>query len=207
METAMSKAQRDPSSSGPIEVTRQCVAHRKNGDRCKRSAIKGGQVCPAHGGSAKQVREAAQRRLLEAADGLMANLIRIALSGESEANRLRATMEALSRAGLVERHIVHVGTRSPFDDLLAELVDDGVLVDAPASRALPSGAPSVHHDEDYDPTPEDEGDLSFQTEDTIMGEVVPPVQQITRLPASRPNPPAHLRRGLPPDRGGVEWRG
>lgn len=45
------------------EVVRQCTAIKRSGDRCKRSAIKGGTVCSTHGGKAPQVLAAAQRRL------------------------------------------------------------------------------------------------------------------------------------------------
>ena len=186
----------------------RCVYTKRNGERCRLAPIKGATVCHKHGGSARHIREAAQRRLLEAADGLMANLLRIAMSGESEANRLRATMDALSRAGLVERHIVHVGTTDPFADVLAGILDDDVFRDA-TDRALPSGAGPVHHDEDYDdPHPydpaEDElgpDDLSFHTEDTIPGEVV---HEVTRV-VSRPTPPARVRRGLGPPAGRADF--
>lgn len=41
----------------------RCSAKRSNGTPCKRWAIVGGNVCPTHGGSAPQVRAAAQRRI------------------------------------------------------------------------------------------------------------------------------------------------
>jgi hypothetical protein len=47
----------------------KCRAHRSNGMPCKRWAIRGGFVCPPHGGRARQVRRAAEMRLLEIAVG------------------------------------------------------------------------------------------------------------------------------------------
>lgn len=41
---------------------RRCRARRKNGERCKAWAIRGGFVCRAHGGAAPQVRAKAQQR-------------------------------------------------------------------------------------------------------------------------------------------------
>lgn len=45
----------------------RCHGHRIDGSPCKRWAIRGGYVCPSHGGRAKQVRRAAERRLFEIA--------------------------------------------------------------------------------------------------------------------------------------------
>jgi hypothetical protein len=45
----------------------RCRGHRTNGSPCKRWAIRGGFVCPSHGGRAPQVRLAARRRLTEVA--------------------------------------------------------------------------------------------------------------------------------------------
>lgn len=45
----------------------RCHGHRSDGSPCKRWAIRGGFVCPSHGGRAPQVRRAAGRRLTEVA--------------------------------------------------------------------------------------------------------------------------------------------
>lgn len=46
---------------------RRCTARSKqSGERCKRWAIKGGTVCPMHGGKSSLVRAKAERRLVEA---------------------------------------------------------------------------------------------------------------------------------------------
>ncbi len=57
------------------DCTRYCSARRSNGDPCKRRPIKGGTVCPTHGGSAPQTRDAAARRILAAADPAAAFLV------------------------------------------------------------------------------------------------------------------------------------
>lgn len=78
-----------------IRHPRKCQGHRKNGEPCDRWAIKGGTVCPTHGGSAPQVKakavanvqrqeaEAAARRLslpieVDPADALLDELFRTA---------------------------------------------------------------------------------------------------------------------------------
>ena len=45
----------------------RCRGHRGDGSPCRRWAIRGGFVCPSHGGRAGQVRRAARRRLTEIA--------------------------------------------------------------------------------------------------------------------------------------------
>lgn len=79
----------------------QCTAtSSQSGKPCRAPAIRGGTVCVTHGGAAPQVREKARQRLLEAVDPLMAELIRLALHGDSEQVRVAATKDALDRAGL-----------------------------------------------------------------------------------------------------------
>lgn len=41
---------------------RRCTAHTGSGNQCRRAPIRGGTVCPSHGGKAPQVRAAAERR-------------------------------------------------------------------------------------------------------------------------------------------------
>lgn len=52
-----------PLFSGRRIPSQPCTAHRSNGEPCGRWAIRGGTVCPTHGGSAKQVKAAARARL------------------------------------------------------------------------------------------------------------------------------------------------
>lgn len=54
---------------------RRCAAmSKRSGERCKRAAIRGGRVCATHGGSSRQAKAAAARRLAEskAAESLAA---------------------------------------------------------------------------------------------------------------------------------------
>lgn len=56
-------------------TTNQCTATAKStGERCKRDAIPGGEVCTIHGGSASQVQEKAQERLDRMADSVTADM-------------------------------------------------------------------------------------------------------------------------------------
>jgi hypothetical protein len=79
---------------------RRCVAHRKNGDRCKNAAIKGASVCRYHGGAADHVKRAARARLENAADLMAKQLLGIALTADNENVKLSAIKDALDRAGL-----------------------------------------------------------------------------------------------------------
>lgn len=60
-----------------MDDSRRCTATaRSTGERCKRAAIKGGNVCSMHGGNAPQVQKKAQERLDEMADSTTANIQR-----------------------------------------------------------------------------------------------------------------------------------
>lgn len=99
----------------------RCVAHRKNGERCRRLAIQGATVCRAHGGASGHVRRAARVRLEMAADRMAKELLKIAVSDDAPDNvKLAAIKDALDRAGLSARTAVEVSVDpKPFEQLLS----------------------------------------------------------------------------------------
>lgn len=94
----------------------KCVGHSsKTGAPCRKDAIKGATVCRSHGGAAPQVKNAARRRLMEAVDPLMAELLFIALNDDDTRTRLAAIRDALDRAGLGAVKQVEVVTLDAID--------------------------------------------------------------------------------------------
>jgi hypothetical protein len=58
-----------------MDDDRRCTATAKStGERCKRAAIRGGNVCSMHGGNAEQVQRKAQERLDRMADETTAEM-------------------------------------------------------------------------------------------------------------------------------------
>jgi hypothetical protein len=53
-------------ADGERPVKRQCTAHKRDGSRCRLSAVRGAVVCHKHGASAGQVRRAAAARVAKA---------------------------------------------------------------------------------------------------------------------------------------------
>ncbi len=78
----------------------RCTAHLRDGSgrQCKKPAKKGMNICGSHGGSAPQTIAAAERRLLAAADPAAAELVELALNGETPSVKLGAIKELLERA-------------------------------------------------------------------------------------------------------------
>lgn len=97
----------------------KCVATVKStGQRCQNWPIAGTTVCRFHGGAAPQVREAARRRLLEAADKAAAVLVEMVKDQNlPPAVRLGAVRDLLDRAGLVSKQQVEVEVRK-FEQLI-----------------------------------------------------------------------------------------
>ncbi len=82
------------------QVTRQCKATNRAGQRCGKSAMVGGTTCRAHGGAAPQVRRKAALRLLELVDPAIAVLAREMVNADKSADRQRAANSVLDRAGV-----------------------------------------------------------------------------------------------------------
>jgi hypothetical protein len=114
-------------SLNPLHGVTLCKARRRNGQPCGNRPINGATVCRMHGGSAPQVRAAAQVRLLMRADDLMSALLKIALDDNQPVQaRLVAIRDGLDRASLAGKQEIEIGitARPTFEDVL-----DGVLVD------------------------------------------------------------------------------
>ncbi|HZU54831.1 MAG TPA: hypothetical protein VFA06_03075 [Actinocrinis sp.] len=106
-----------------VRWARKCAARRRNGLPCGNYAISGGKVCRVHGGSARQVRRAAQRRLLEA----------------SAYRALAAAMERLKR----ERTDWAVARVLAASDVLGIAVEQLVRSDVWSAAAI-SDHPDLH---------------------------------------------------------------
>lgn len=116
----------------------RCSAHRTNGSPCRNYPINGGNVCVSHGGRAPQVRAKATQRLLEAADPVAAELIRLALNAESESVRVSAGRDVLDRAGLAAYvRIEHSGPDGEPIQFEAEYeISERVLADPEMMAAM-----------------------------------------------------------------------
>lgn len=140
--------------AGLLPAPVKCSAHNRRGDPCGLAPVKGARVCHKHGGSAPQVRRAAEARLLVNVDVLMQELLRIALCAESEAVRLAAVRDALDRAGVGRNREVDLVVKPWQDNIEGLIVDlpapayDDDIVDAEVvdSEPLPSSRP---HDGSY----------------------------------------------------------
>ena len=124
---------------------RQCTAHKRNGDRCKNAAIRGGTVCGYHGGNAPAVKAKARLRLEMAADRMAKRLLGLADNAESEAVALAATKDALDRGGIQAKTAVSVEVSTkPF-----ELVFDAIAAGPrDESSALEIEGGIIDHDTD-----------------------------------------------------------
>ena len=115
----------------PLLPQARCTARSKRtGEPCKNPPMLGQRTCRMHGGATKAARAKAEERLLASADRLMAQLLHIAFSGESEANRLAATRDALDRAGLGAKYKVEI-------EATWETIIHGIVSEVPDEYAAP----------------------------------------------------------------------
>jgi len=101
-----------------------CTATRRDGSPCTNFAVSGATVCRMHGGSAPQVRRAAQVRILMASDLAAAKLIEMMQSLKVADNiKLAAARDLLDRANLAGTQNVEIGvTKRTYEDVLDEML-------------------------------------------------------------------------------------
>ena len=79
----------------------KCTARKRNGEPCRAMAARGANVCRVHGGSAPQVKAAAQRRIANALEAAATRLLGFAFDdGVADAIALAAVNGILDRGGL-----------------------------------------------------------------------------------------------------------
>jgi hypothetical protein len=94
----------------PGEKTRQCEASKKDGTRCRQSAIQGLNVCRSHGGGTKLAREAARVRLAALVDPALRVLAEAMKARVPTQHRLTAARDVLDRNGLKAKDEVVIHT-------------------------------------------------------------------------------------------------
>jgi hypothetical protein len=82
-----------------VVAQRKCTAKNQAGKPCGKYAIKGGSVCPTHGGSAPQVKKAAAKRLLAMVEPALVELQELVIQNGHLPTKLGAIRTVLERAG------------------------------------------------------------------------------------------------------------
>lgn len=179
----------------PEGLANRCVAHRKNGDRCKRAAIAGGSVCRVHGGASPAVKAAARVRLEMAADRLAERLLGMATQDDVPSYvRLEAIRDALDRAGVSAKTAieVEVGPAKGFEQVFSGITG-GTRADSRAARGIADGnAPNAIEDGHAAMMDQDRASraLAVPTDDYLDAEVVP------AHPAAIDRTPARIDDGV-----------
>lgn len=114
----------DPSTNEPRRTKSgalACHATNKKGEPCGAPAILGGKVCRTHGGSAPQVKRAAQLRLAALVDPAITVLEDQMENGENGRDKQAAANSVLDRAGYGRTQNVNV--EDARDMLLQRLLE------------------------------------------------------------------------------------
>lgn len=138
-----------------MESQTLCTARRRNGEKCLNYAVKGATVCRMHGGSAPQVRAAAQTRILMASDLAAKKLVELMSSAKVDDRvKLAAAKDLLDRANLAGTQNIEVGvTKRSFEDHASEIVFDAIADDDQPALPAPSDivdADVIEDDYEYD---------------------------------------------------------
>lgn len=157
-----------------------CTARRRDGTQCTNFAINGAKVCRMHGGSAPQVRAAAQVRILMASDTAVAKLVKL-LSSKDERVVLAAAKDLADRANLAGVQNVEIGiTKRDFSDVTADVVMDLDMGEDDDPNVVVA---EIVPDDDED---EDEDDHERWEREDAQAERA---QEIARMRRASPIPP------------------
>jgi hypothetical protein len=169
----------------------RCEGHYKSGERCRREAILGGNVCRQHGGAAPQVRQLAAARIANHADAMAALLIEWANDPNVEVrDRAKIAQDLLDRADVAgtSKVLVGVGEIDPVERLFRDLLSDPAAL-APAQPAQQVSDPQI---EKWNREAMEDVDIvdAEIVEDDEPDHIVPSDESMTT------KPPPHIRRDL-----------
>lgn len=102
---------------------RRRVAHKKNGKRCRKWAIRGGTVCTHHGGSAPQTKHRARERIELALELVAMRVIGFAIdAGVPPQVALAAAKDILDRGGITAKQALELSAATtepkPYEEML-----------------------------------------------------------------------------------------
>ncbi|HET7327656.1 MAG TPA: hypothetical protein VFJ14_10290 [Nocardioidaceae bacterium] len=125
----------------PAHVLRCTANYKSTGERCRREAAPGANVCASHGALAPQVQAAAAVRIGMSVDEAAKALRNLAFDENGDPRvRLKAIQDILDRGGLgaTQKHLVGVvGNGDPVETLFRDILSDPDGL-APAAPALPA---------------------------------------------------------------------
>lgn len=128
----------------------RCTARKRNGEPCKAMAARGANVCRVHGGSAPQVKAAAQRRLQNAADAIIERLLGFALDqGVPNDIALKAVIAAADRAGF--KPGVEIAVTTPAYESIFEQLTGGSRAEHRNAQGIEDDPPPALVAANHDP--------------------------------------------------------
>lgn len=172
--------------TAPPHIIR-CTSHYKSGDRCRREANPGANVCGQHGALIPAVQARAAVRIQMNADTAAKQLVDWMNDASVDMReRVKIAQDMLDRSGLnaVQKHLVGIGPVDPVEDLFARILADpaGLAPNTPVPQEL--SAQQLEWNRLADPEDHDWCDV-------VDVEVIedPPVVASAR-------PPKHIREAL-----------
>lgn len=113
----------------------------RTGLPCRKYHTKGTTVCPTHGATLKEVREAAARRIAAMVDPILANMLKTATQSENLSAAVKAGADLLDRGGIGE--VVQAKVRSSHQGHVSGVTVNIGFLQAPEPPAIEATAVTV----------------------------------------------------------------